>query len=46
MPPERLYREVSPGHAVQIWGPEWDTPSELMPDVPQAATGHEAQAIA
>ncbi|HKH95182.1 MAG TPA: ABC transporter ATP-binding protein [Beijerinckiaceae bacterium] len=46
VPPERLYREVSPGHAVQIWGPEWDNPSELMPDVPQAATGHEAKAIA
>ncbi|HYY84607.1 MAG TPA: ABC transporter ATP-binding protein [Beijerinckiaceae bacterium] len=46
VPPERLYREVSAGHAVQIWGPEWDNPSELMPDVPQATTGHEAQAIA
>ncbi|GJD50343.1 Glutathione import ATP-binding protein GsiA [Methylobacterium crusticola] len=24
VPPERLYREVSPGHAVQVWGPEWE----------------------
>jgi len=23
-PPERQYREVSPGHAVQIWGEEWE----------------------
>ena len=21
--PERIYREVSPGHAVQVWGEEW-----------------------
>ena len=46
VPPERLYREVSAGHAVQIWGPEWDNPSELMPDLPHAATGDAAQAIA
>jgi peptide/nickel transport system ATP-binding protein len=26
-PPERLYREVSPGHAVQVWGEEWNTPA-------------------
>jgi len=24
VPPERMYREVSPGHVVQIWGEEWD----------------------
>jgi peptide/nickel transport system ATP-binding protein len=24
-PPERLYREVSPGHVVQDWGAEWDS---------------------
>ena len=23
VPPQRLYREVSPGHVVQIWGEEW-----------------------
>ena len=23
-PPVRQYREVSPGHAVMIWGPEWE----------------------
>jgi peptide/nickel transport system ATP-binding protein len=28
VPPERLYREVSPGHVVQIWGVEWDDPSD------------------
>ncbi len=22
--PERLYREASPGHAVQVWGEEWN----------------------
>lgn len=25
VPPQRGYREVSPGHLVQIYGPEWDT---------------------
>ena len=30
--PERLYREVSPGHAVQVWGEEWERRRE-----PQAA---------
>ena len=24
VPPERLYREISPGHVVQIWGEEWE----------------------
>jgi peptide/nickel transport system ATP-binding protein len=24
VPPVRQYREVSPGHVVQIWGPEWE----------------------
>jgi peptide/nickel transport system ATP-binding protein len=24
VPPERLYREVSPGHVVQVWGAEWE----------------------
>ena len=24
VPPERRYREVSPGHAVMIWGEEWE----------------------
>jgi peptide/nickel transport system ATP-binding protein len=23
-PPQRQYREVSPGHAVMIWGEEWE----------------------
>ena len=27
-PPERLYREVSPGHVVQVWGPEWEKERE------------------
>jgi peptide/nickel transport system ATP-binding protein len=24
VPPERLYREVSPGHVVQDWGSDWE----------------------
>ncbi|HVL74306.1 MAG TPA: ABC transporter ATP-binding protein [Beijerinckiaceae bacterium] len=32
VPPERLYREVSPGHIVQVWGPEWDDAASLPPD--------------
>ncbi len=24
IPPIRQYREVSPGHVVQVWGPEWE----------------------
>jgi peptide/nickel transport system ATP-binding protein len=24
VPPERCYREVSPGHLVQVWGAEWE----------------------
>ncbi len=24
VPPERAYREVSPGHVVQVWGDAWD----------------------
>ena len=24
LPPERQYREVSPGHVVQVWGEEWE----------------------
>ena len=24
VPPARLYREVSPGHVVQVWGEEWE----------------------
>jgi len=31
IPPERLYREVSPGHVVQVWGAEWEGPSSLPP---------------
>jgi peptide/nickel transport system ATP-binding protein len=31
VPPERLYREVSPGHIVQVWGPEWDDAASLPP---------------
>ena len=27
VPPERLYREVSPGHSVQVWGEEWERPA-------------------
>ncbi|MBN9467183.1 MAG: ABC transporter ATP-binding protein [Bosea sp.] len=26
VPPARQYREVSPGHAVMIWGEEWEKP--------------------
>jgi peptide/nickel transport system ATP-binding protein len=29
VPPDRLYREVSPGHAVQVWGDEWNAPAAL-----------------
>ncbi|SEO81622.1 peptide/nickel transport system ATP-binding protein [Methylobacterium sp. ap11] len=29
VPPERIYREVSPGHVVQVWGPEWDAPGAM-----------------
>jgi len=32
VPPERLYREVSPGHVVQLWGAEWDGPSGILSD--------------
>ena len=32
--PERRYREVSPGHMVQVWGDAWD-----KPPVPALATG-------
>ena len=38
VPPERLYREVSPGHAVQIWGEEWDDPM-LAKDLQGALLG-------
>jgi peptide/nickel transport system ATP-binding protein len=27
--PERLYREASPGHAVQVWGEEWNNPKPI-----------------
>ncbi|BBK38638.1 ATP-binding protein [Allostella sp. ATCC 35155] len=27
VPPVRQYREVSPGHVIQIWGPEWEDSS-------------------
>ena len=27
VPAERVHREVSPGHAVQVWGEEWARPS-------------------
>ena len=27
--PQRIYREVSPGHAVQVWGDEWARPGDL-----------------
>ncbi|WP_374449005.1 ABC transporter ATP-binding protein [Stella sp.] len=27
VPPVRQYREVSPGHVVQVWGPEWEDKS-------------------
>ncbi len=26
VPPVRRFREVSPGHSVMVWGPEWETP--------------------
>ncbi|WP_305077579.1 ABC transporter ATP-binding protein [Methylobacterium sp.] len=29
VPPERIYREVSPGHVVQVWGPEWEAPGAM-----------------
>jgi len=27
VPPPRQYREVTPGHVVQIWGEEWEPKS-------------------
>jgi peptide/nickel transport system ATP-binding protein len=33
VPPERLYREVSPGHAVQVWGADWADAPEAPVDV-------------
>ena len=30
VPPVRQYREVSPGHAVMIWGEEWETSGDPM----------------
>ena len=38
VPPERLYREASPGHVVQIWGEEWDDPM-LAKDLQGALLG-------
>jgi len=29
VPPDRLYRQVSPGHSVQVWGSEWETPAGI-----------------
>jgi peptide/nickel transport system ATP-binding protein len=29
VPPVRQYREVSPGHAVMIWGEEWEKPAPV-----------------
>jgi peptide/nickel transport system ATP-binding protein len=33
VPPERLFRDVSPGHVVQVWGEEWESaapPKQLV----------------
>jgi peptide/nickel transport system ATP-binding protein len=30
VPPERLYREVVPGHVVQVWGADWDDSSGIV----------------
>ena len=30
VPPQREFREVSPGHQVMIWGPEWEASAERM----------------
>jgi peptide/nickel transport system ATP-binding protein len=38
LPPERLYREASPGHVVQVWGEEWDHPM-LAKDLQGALLG-------
>ncbi len=27
VPPERIFREVSPGHSVMVWGEEWEKPA-------------------
>jgi peptide/nickel transport system ATP-binding protein len=27
VPPERMFREVSPGHSVMVWGEEWERPT-------------------
>ncbi len=28
VPPERMFREVSPGHSVMVWGEEWEKPTQ------------------
>ncbi|MBX9907937.1 MAG: ABC transporter ATP-binding protein [Beijerinckiaceae bacterium] len=28
VPPERIFREVSPGHSVMVWGEEWERPTQ------------------
>jgi peptide/nickel transport system ATP-binding protein len=28
VPPERIFREVSPGHSVMVWGEEWEKPAQ------------------
>jgi len=30
VPPQREFREVSPGHQVMVWGPEWEASAERM----------------
>ena len=38
--PARLYRTVSPGHTVMVWGEEWETPRQTFAplDVEHAAS--------
>ncbi len=38
-PPERLYREVSPGHSVQAWDATWDATWDVTGDATGAEPG-------
>jgi len=37
--PARLYRTVSPGHTVMVWGEEWESPSSSHTENEMAGTG-------
>jgi peptide/nickel transport system ATP-binding protein len=41
LPPLRQYRDVSPGHAVMVWGAEWETPADVaMPSPTRFPSGN------